>query len=294
MSGIESTRRYGGNGIHQAAGSSQPRGSLHPLSTLFLMSDRPSVLATNDDGIDSTGLHVLVDALQSVADVTVVAPIEDQSGTGRTNSYRVAVDEYEHGFAVDGKPADCVAVGLRGLDVDVDLVVSGINPGPNIGWQTVGRSGTVGAAAEAAFLGVPAMAVSLYDPEVGIREFEREEFEPAGDLAADLLPAIREGVPGGDYLNVVAPAGGGPAVATDPSGGYDVRAIWDGDYVDFENALYDPILPGSSTDPEPGTDIEACSKGQTSVSTLRVQSTGGDRGALAEALEAALAGEQQT
>lgn len=248
------------------------------------MPHRPHVLVTNDDGIDATGLHVLVDALDAVAEVTVVAPMEDQSGTGRTNSYRVAVDEYDHGFAVDGKPADCVAVGLRGLDVDIDCVVAGINPGPNLGWQTVGRSGTVGAAAEAAFLGVPAMAVSLYDPEVGIREFEREEFEPAADLSADILPRIVDGVPGGDYLNVVAPAGGGDVVFTDPSGGYDIRATWDGQHVDFENALYDPILPGNTQEPEPGTDIAACGAGKTSISTLRVQSTGGDRAALADAL----------
>ena len=261
------------------------------------MSVRPRVLVTNDDGIHSQGLHVLVDALEPVADVTVVAPVEDQSGTGRTNSYRVAVEEADHGFAVDGKPADCVAVGLRGLDEDFDAVVAGINPGPNLGWQTVGRSGTVGAAAEAAFLGVPAMAVSLYDPDVGIRKFERREFEPAADLAADLLPAITDGVPGGDYLNVVAPAGGGPVVATDPSDGYDVRATWDGDYVDFENALYDPILAGSDQTPDPGTDIAACAEGKTSISALRVQSTGGDRDALestlADALAAADAGEQQ-
>lgn len=254
------------------------------------MTDRPRVLVTNDDGIDSVGLHVLVDALEPIAEVTVVAPAEDQSGTGRTSSYRVAVDEYDHGFAVDGKPADCVAVGLRGLDEDIDIVVAGINPGPNLGWQTVGRSGTVGAAAEAAFLGVPAMAVSLYDPEVGIREFEQEEFEPAGDLAADLVPVIRDGVPGGDYLNVVAPAGGGAVVATEPSGGYDVRATWDGEHVDFENALYDPILPGSTQAPEPGTDIAACGEAKTSISTLRVQSTGGDRDALAESLTDVLTG----
>lgn len=261
------------------------------------MSDQPDVLVTNDDGIDSQGLHALVDALDVVADVTVVAPMDDQSGTGRTNSYRVAVDEYDHGFAVDGKPADCVAVGLRGLDENFDVVVAGINPGPNLGWQTVGRSGTVGAAAEAAFLGVPAMAVSLYDPDVGIREFERAEFEPAADLAADLLPAIRDGVPGGDFLNVVAPAGGGPVVATEPSSGYDVRAVWDGDHVDFENALYDPILPGTEQTPDPGTDIAACADGKTSISTLRVQSTGGDRGELETVLTGALAaagtGEQQ-
>ena len=252
------------------------------------MAERPQVLVTNDDGIDSTGLHVLVDALTQTADVTVVAPTEDQSGTGRTNSYRVAVDEYDHGFAVDGKPADCVAVGLRGLDEDFDLVVAGINPGPNLGWQTVGRSGTVGAAAEAAFLGVPAMAVSLYDPEVGIRDFEREEFEPVAATARQLLPTIQGGVPGGDYLNVVAPAGGGELVATNPTGGYDIRASWDGEYVDFENALYDPILPGNEQSPDPGTDIAACADAKTSVSTLRVQSTGGDLDALSAALDDAL------
>lgn len=248
------------------------------------MTNRPHVLVTNDDGIDSVSLHVLVDALEAVAEVTVVAPAEDQSGTGRTSSYRVAVDEYDHGYAVAGKPADCVAVGLRAIDADIDLVVAGINPGPNLGWQTVGRSGTVGAAAEAAFLGVPAVAVSLYDPEVGIRDFDRAEFAPAAQVAVDLLPVIEDGVPGGDYLNVVAPADGGPVVATNPSDGYDIRANWDGQHVDFENALYDPILPGTDDSPDPGTDIAACASGQTSISTLRVQATGGQRTALETAL----------
>lgn len=261
------------------------------------MTDRPHVLVTNDDGIDATGLHALVDILETVATVTVVAPAEDQSGTGRANSYRVAVEAYDHGFAVDGKPADCVAVGLRGLDEDIDVVVAGINPGPNLGWQTLGRSGTVGAAAEAALLGVPAMAVSLYDPEVGIREFEAEEFEPVAELTAELLPRIVDGVPGGDYLNIVAPAGGGPVVATDPSGGYDIRATWDGDHVDFENALYDPILPETDDDPAPGTDLAAFADGETSISTLRVQATGGDRAdleaALSDVIPAASPGEQQ-
>ena len=117
------------------------------------------VLLTNDDGIDETGLRALHEALSGVAEVTVVAPADDQSAVGRSLSSRVAVDRRETGYAVHGTPADCVVAGLQSLAPDVDLVVSGCNRGANLGQYTLGRSGTVSAAVEAAFFECPAIAV---------------------------------------------------------------------------------------------------------------------------------------
>lgn len=128
-----------------------------------------NVLLTNDDGVDSPGLAALYEELRAVADVTVVAPVDDQSGIGRARSRAVDVDDHEWGHAVHGTPADCVAWGMRRLDERVDLVVSGCNLGPNCGEYIMGHSGTVGAAVEAAYLGAPAIAVSAY---------HREEFFP--------------------------------------------------------------------------------------------------------------------
>ena len=82
------------------------------------------VLLTNDDGIESTGLRVLYEALSAFAEVTVVAPADDQSAVGRTLSNRVTAGDHELGYAVSGTPADCVVCGLGSLCPDVDLVAS--------------------------------------------------------------------------------------------------------------------------------------------------------------------------
>lgn len=124
---------------------------------------RPTVLLTNDDGIDAPGLASLYEELTGIADVTVVAPAENQSGVGRIRNGTVTVADHPWGYRVSGTPADCVAFGLGGgVDREFDFVVAGVNDGPNIGNYVVGRSGTVGACIEAAFLGTPGVAVSAY------------------------------------------------------------------------------------------------------------------------------------
>ena len=126
---------------------------------------RPTILLTNDDGIDAAGLVRLYEELTAIGDVTVVAPAENQSGVGRTRSHAAVRRDHPWGYTLSGTPADCVAYALRGLDTDFDLVVSGCNHGPNAGNYVTGRSGTVGAGIEAAFLGTPAVAVSAYHHE---------------------------------------------------------------------------------------------------------------------------------
>ena len=128
------------------------------------MSD-PAVLLTNDDGADAPGLVRLYEELTAIGDVTVVAPDENKSGVGRTRSHAAVRRDHPWGYTLTGTPADCVAYGLRGLETDFDLVVSGCNHGPNVGNYVTGRSGTVGAGVEAAFLGTSALAVSAYHYE---------------------------------------------------------------------------------------------------------------------------------
>lgn len=126
------------------------------------------ILLTNDDGIHARGLRILHGALSEIADCLVVAPEREQSAVGHAITLtrplmvrRVAENGLSSGFAVTGTPADCVKIGVKELAAaPIDLVVSGINLGPNVGIDVI-YSGTVSAATEAAILGVPSMAVSL-------------------------------------------------------------------------------------------------------------------------------------
>ncbi len=137
------------------------------------------ILLTNDDGIAAPGIIALHDALSGLGEVTVVAPKTVQSATSHGITYhaplmtsRVRVTPKMSGIAVDGRPADCVKLALtnlfpemHGQDADgtparPDLVISGMNSGANCGINVI-YSGTVAAAIEAAFLGVPAIAVSM-------------------------------------------------------------------------------------------------------------------------------------
>ncbi len=136
--------------------------------------ERPLILFTNDDGIASPGLWAVVDAFYDIGDVLVCAPREQQSGTGRSlpitsegrihEEVRLIGGESNTVYAVDGTPAQAVQHGVIELaDRLPSLVVSGINYGENCG-NGVTISGTVGAALEAASLGIPALAVSQQTP----------------------------------------------------------------------------------------------------------------------------------
>lgn len=134
------------------------------------------VLITNDNGLDDPKIVALARAFAPHAETWVVAPREDRSGSthfisvSRTGRLEATPRELGHGiraWAVDGYPADCVLLARYGLMRDAlpDLVVSGINGGPNLAHDWLG-SGTVGAARMAAYLGVPAIAVSGLDDDI--------------------------------------------------------------------------------------------------------------------------------
>jgi 5'-nucleotidase len=235
------------------------------------------VLLTNDDGVDAPGIDALYDELTSVADVTVVAPAENQSGVGRSSSHTVEVDEYERGLVVHGTPCDCVAVGLGTLDLEPHVVVAGCNDGPNFGAHKLDRSGTVGAAKEAVFLDVPGIAVSAYDPvDGGHPRFEREDFARAARVARSLVERA-DAIGSETYLNVNVPVGDGrPRVRlTRPTRDFDVRieeAGKNGKSLALVDRFYDPLRtdrPESMDDPV-GTDRRALAEGEISISPLGV------------------------
>ncbi|QYG92427.1 5'/3'-nucleotidase SurE [Iamia sp. SCSIO 61187] len=125
-----------------------------------------SIVVTNDDGYDAAGIDAVVEALVAEGhEVEVVAPLEQQSGTGGTytegavESQEVQTASGHDALAVDGFPSDSVRVALDELELTPDLVVSGINEGQNVG-GLVDVSGTIGAARAAVARGVPALALS--------------------------------------------------------------------------------------------------------------------------------------
>lgn len=125
----------------------------------------PTILISNDDGINSEGLHKLHETLKELGEVFVVAPDRDQSAVSHSLSlYRpLRIEQIsDNVYTVDGTPTDCVNIAVNGIlkDRKIDIVVSGINKGENLG-DDITYSGTVSAAMEGALLGVPSMAVSL-------------------------------------------------------------------------------------------------------------------------------------
>lgn len=142
------------------------------------------ILVTNDDGILAPGIRALSAGLSRLGQVTIVAPDRERSATGHAITVhsplrvkRISGLPGHAAYAVNGTPADCVKLALEGLKIDrPDLVVSGINRGPNLGTDVL-YSGTVSAAIEAALLGLPAIAVSLAD-------FRETDYEEAASFAA--------------------------------------------------------------------------------------------------------------
>src|SRR6478672_563786 len=147
------------------------------------------ILATNDDGYRSEGIHALARAFRDIGEVTIVAPMAEASAIGHALTLRHplrldAIDDRV--FAVEGTPTDCVNIAVtqvfKGLP---DLIVSGINKGWNLG-DDVTYSGTVAGALEGALLGVPGIAVSLRASRSGDYDFSHSA-EVAARLAAGML-----------------------------------------------------------------------------------------------------------
>ncbi len=163
------------------------------------------ILVTNDDGVQSEGIHALAAALARLGEVIVVAPHLEASAIGHALTLRrpLRLEQNREGvYEVDGTPTDCVNIAVTQLYKDApDLVVSGINKGYNLG-DDVTYSGTVSGALEGCLMGIPSLAVSLRrSPDV-------HDFGVAASTAASLAEAVLEhGLPARTFLNVNVPPG---------------------------------------------------------------------------------------
>jgi 5'-nucleotidase len=165
---------------------------------------KPLILVTNDDGVHALGIRALAESLKEAGEVWIVAPDRESSASAQSLTLKHplrAEAVASRVFAVDGTPADCVNLGIvKLLPRRPSVVVSGINRGANVG-EDVFYSGTVGAAREGTFFGVPAIAVSL-------AARADLDYAPAARFAARLATlVIQRGLPERTLLNVNVPPG---------------------------------------------------------------------------------------
>ncbi|KAA3659215.1 MAG: 5'/3'-nucleotidase SurE [Chloroflexi bacterium] len=165
------------------------------------------ILVTNDDGVTAPGLFALAQTMQSFGKVSILAPDRNWSASGHVKTLHrplriknVTLENGMEALACDGAPSDCVAMATLGvIDEKIDLVVSGINPGPNMG-HDVTYSGTVTAAMEAVIHGIPGMAISF-------GEFSKSyDFSVAAEIAQKIVRTIANRLEPEMLLNVNVPA----------------------------------------------------------------------------------------
>lgn len=231
------------------------------------------ILITNDDGIHFPALHRLREELAPIGDVTIVAPDRDQSATSHSLTLHRPFRIHRHEpnvYSVDGTPTDCVVAAYFGLlDGRPDLVISGINNGPNMG-EDVFYSGTVAAAIEGTLQGAPAIAASLCTREV------TDYVEPARFVARLVRRVLEHGLPRRRLLNVNIPHRPWAEIA-----GVRVTRLGSRTYQDTLVRKVDPRgrdyywIGGQDAvwQPDEGTDFHAVSEGWVSVTPLRLDLT---------------------
>jgi 5'-nucleotidase len=244
---------------------------------------RPRILLSNDDGIDAPGLLALYGELARLGEVTVAAPAENQSGVGHGITYvePIMVKAIEPLVRVEGaqgpwyriaaRPATCVRLALTSLLGErPDLVVSGINRGDNAG-LTIYISGTLGAAREAAFDGIPALASSLVSSP-------RMDYGPGAAVTARIASEVlKRGLPPGTFLSInlpAAPIAGIQVVPHSLKAGVNryERRESPRHEVYYWNLWSEPV------DPDPHTDVGAIRRGFVAVTPLRIDAN--DQGAI--------------
>lgn len=232
------------------------------------------VLVSNDDGCQSAGIRALSKALEAIAEVTVVAPDRNRSGASNSLTLDVPIraTTLEDGTTcVSGTPTDCVHLAVTGLDKEAppDMVVSGINHGPNLG-DDVLYSGTVAAAMEGRFLGYPAIALS-------INSAQPRHLASAARAAVTLVRRVFDHPMGDDLLlNVNIPDRPWEEIA-----GFQVTRLGQRHQSEPVIAAHDPRghtvywvgSAGPEQDAGPGTDFFAVRSGFVSITPLQVDLT---------------------
>jgi len=231
------------------------------------------ILLSNDDGCMAPGLRSLADHLRAVHTLDVVAP--DRNRSGASNSLTILnplrVQKHADGtYCVDGTPTDCVHLALTGLlEGSPDMVVSGINAGPNLGDDTL-YSGTVAAAMEGRHLGRAAIAVSCAsnDPQ---------HYDTAARVTAALIERLGDDpLPGDTILNVNV-----PDVAYEDLQGFEVTRLGDRHRAETTTAAQDPRgrpiwwigAAGADRQNGPGSDFYAVRHNRVSITPLLVDFT---------------------
>jgi 5'-nucleotidase len=244
------------------------------------------ILLTNDDGIKAQGILALHAALSERYEVFVVAPLRVQSATGHGVTFdrplRVRAEEIGglKGYAVDGRPADCVKVALRALwpehmgPARPDLVVSGINHGANLGINVI-YSGTVAAALEAGISGVPAIAFSLLYQDLG-----KARWDVAARHARETLERLLAGGPLAphDVLSVNLPLteadGPTPPIVVAPANDAAIRDRYEKATSPGGHLYYWPVGHGLDFEREAAlSDVPLVKDGAISVTPLHFDLT---------------------
>jgi 5'/3'-nucleotidase len=231
------------------------------------------ILLCNDDGYSARGLTALADALRGLADVSIVAPERDRSGASNSLTLErpLRATEIEKGvIKVDGTPTDCVHLAVTGLlEPEPDMVLAGINHGANMG-DDILYSGTVAAATEGRFLGLPAVAMSLASAT-------HRHFETAAHVAIRLVENIQSNpLPKDTILNVNV-----PDVPLNQLRGYQATRLGQRHKAEPVVKSLDPrgrdifwVGPaGPEQDAGPGTDFYAVRSGYVSVTPLQIDLT---------------------
>ncbi|MDX1442469.1 MAG: 5'/3'-nucleotidase SurE [Gammaproteobacteria bacterium] len=231
------------------------------------------VLVSNDDGFRAEGIRCLAAELSSHYEITVVAP--DRNRSAASNSLTLTVplrirEESERIYSVDGTPTDCVHLAITGfLDKEPSMVVSGVNDGANLG-DDVLYSGTVAAAMEGRFLGLPAIAVSLVSDRP-------THFTTAARVAREILQQLeRDPLPADTILNVNV-----PDMPYDQLKGFEATRLGHRHKAEPVVPSDDPKgqrvywigPPGEEQDAGPGTDFHAVSRSFVSITPLQVDLT---------------------
>ena len=231
------------------------------------------ILLSNDDGYLATGLNILASSLAEFATISVVAPDKNRSAASNSLTLEMPLraQQSENGFIrVDGTPTDCVHLAITGLlDQEPDMVFAGINHGSNLG-DDVLYSGTVAAATEGRFLGLPAVAISLASPDP-------KHFETAADVAVALFNKImNKPLPKDTLLNVNV-----PDVPLAEIKGYQSTRLGQRHRAEPVIKSSDPrgrVIywvgpPGKEQDAGPGTDFHAIKNNFVSITPLQLDLT---------------------
>ena len=231
------------------------------------------ILITNDDGYLAPGIQILAEYLSTIAKITVVAPDRNRSGASNSLTLMRPVRAFssDNGWIrIDGTPTDCVHMAITGLlDHRPDMVVSGINAGANLG-DDVLYSGTVAAAMEGRFLGLPAIAVSLTGRS-------GQHYETAADITRRIVGnLIKDALPDDTILNINVPDLMRDEIQSIQATrlGYRHKAE---PMVTQHDPYGSPIYwvgpPGAAQDAGPGTDFHAVEHNQVSVTPLKIDLT---------------------